>query len=64
MKTWIYFIQKSQNVPSSSCVKDSFGILEARANNVVKYTAQIRLSAANPAATAEEETPNASETAT
>ena len=64
MKTWIYFIQKSQNVPSSSCVKDSFGILEARANNVVKYTAQIRLSAANPAETTVEETPKASATVT
>jgi hypothetical protein len=53
-----------QSTPSSLWVRDSFGIFAARANKVVKYTAQIRLSAANPAATAEEETPRASETAT
>lgn len=42
----------------------SGGILEASANNVVKYTAQITLSAASPAAKTERETPRASEMAT
>lgn len=45
-------------------VKASGGILEARANNVVKYTAQITLSAANPAAKTEGEMPRASAMAT
>lgn len=42
----------------------SAGILEANANNVVKYTAQIRLSAANPAVTTDGDVPRASEIAT
>lgn len=42
----------------------SAGILEANANNVVKYTAQIRLSAANPAVTTEGDVSRASEIAT
>lgn len=45
-------------------VEDSAGIFEARANNVEKYTAQMTLSAANPAAKTDEETPRASEIAT
>ena len=35
----------------------SGGILAASANNMVKYTAQITLSAANPAAKTEEKSP-------
>lgn len=42
----------------------SGGILAARANNVVKYTAQITLSAASPAAKTDRETPRASAIAT
>jgi hypothetical protein len=42
----------------------SGGILEANANNVVKYTAQITLSAASPAAKTDGETPRASAMAT
>lgn len=42
----------------------SGGILAAKANNVVKYTAQIILSAASPAAKTEGEIPRASAMAT
>lgn len=42
----------------------SGGILDANANSVVKYMAQITLSTAIPAAITDGETPRASETAT
>lgn len=45
-------------------VEASGGTLEAKANNVEKYTAQITLSAANPAVKTEGETPRASDMAT
>lgn len=48
----------------SSDVEGSGGTLEANANNVEKYTAQMTLSAASPAAKIEGETPRASAMAT
>ena len=45
-------------------VEASAGILDANAKSDVKYIAQITLSAANPAAKTDGETPRASETAT
>lgn len=44
--------------------EDSAGILDANANNVEKYNAQITLSAASPAVKTEGETWRASEIAT
>jgi hypothetical protein len=44
--------------------EDSAGILDAKANNDVKYTAQITLSAASPAAKTDGDTLRASEMAT
>lgn len=45
-------------------VEDSGGILDAKANNVVKYIAQITLSAASPEAKTDEDTSRASAMAT
>lgn len=42
----------------------SGGILEANANNTIKYIAEITLSAATPAAKTEADMPSASEMAT
>lgn len=42
----------------------SAGILEANANNTIKYKAQITLSAATPAAKTDADIPSASEMAT
>lgn len=57
-------MKKKEFLAPSTEVEDSAGIFEAKANNVVKYTAQMTLSAANPAAKTDEETPRASEIAT
>lgn len=45
-------------------VEDSGGIFEAIANNTTKYTTQMTLSAATPAARTDGDTPRASEIAT
>lgn len=51
-------------VESEVEVEDSAGILDANANSVEKYNAQITLSAANPAAKTEGETARALDIAT
>ncbi len=57
----LYDIKAKYYIPLAEA---SGGILEASANNDIKYKAQITLSAATPAAKTDGETPRASEIAT
>ena len=56
--------QSEELCTPSGDVEVSGGTFDANANSVVKYTAQITLSAASPAAKTDGETPSAFEMAT
>lgn len=57
-------IQTEKHCRPSGDVEVSAGTIEAKANSVVKYTAQITLSAASPAAKTDSEVSRAFEMAT